>query len=270
MNKRDFIKRAGLLSAGVAVSATPTAAQALDIPAWLMRAVLGNGILGVVPFGCHATKKIAIRQAIPAQRMALYRELLPKQFDMHAEPSIYVYFIEFSDAYPVPGAPSLEASVLIRAVYKGDTKNDAKKGGWFPLTMPVSNQFALQAGLPFGYPKHMAQMAATFSFDGSNGTITTNGLPEFNIDWQPAHVDVPGIADEASDMPIYLLDKNGCVNIVENVIREMTSHECRTGNINLHIDAQDPWTKLFGGPDVKGPGTVTMEKGTFDMVRRSS
>ena len=49
-------------------------------------------------------------------------------------------------------------------------------------------------------------------------------------------------------MPIYLLDKNGWVN----------------------IDAQDPWTKLFGGPDVKGPGTVTMEKGTFDMVRRSS
>jgi hypothetical protein len=269
MNKREFFKHAGQFGAGVAASALPLSAQALDIPAWLMRGVLGNGILGVMPFGCRATRKIAIRQAVPEQRLALYRELLPKQFDMHEKPSIYAYFIEFSKSYPVDGGPSLEASVLIRAVYKGDTKNSAQKGGWFPLTMPVSNQFALQAGLPFGYPKHMAKMAATFSFDGSNGTSTRRGLPEFNINWKPADVVVSNMEDEASDMPIYLVDKNGCVNIVENVIRKMTSRECRNGIIGMHIDATDPWVNLLGSRDIQGPGTVTMETGAFDMVRRS-
>jgi hypothetical protein len=235
----------------------------------LARLLYNRRVCGVVAVGSEHVTSMRLRLTVPAERLGLYRSLLPAELEMPAVPRIYFYISEFKGTYPVRIAGGYrEAAVCLRAGWKGDTKTDLKQGGWYPLEMPVSAQSALNSGLMMGYPKYMADISLTPDNGGYEGQVTVEGREFFRMDFQPAEIEVAALEEEEMTVPVYL-PGGGRVNIMQNEVAEQRSFECRTGTVKVGVNGKMKWTELLDGAEVEGPGVMKVVKGRFNLTRRS-
>ncbi|MDO9236706.1 MAG: acetoacetate decarboxylase family protein [Aquabacterium sp.] len=265
MNRRDFGKQLSLLGVGAGAAVAAPAAQATTLPSWLVRAVYNQTMLGV-PYGCTGYKQVSLVLPVPPERLALYKSMLPKQLDMPTVPLIYIYAIELTGAFPVPGPAAFEAAVCIRASFKGDRRTDVKSGGWYPLTMPVTSDSALDGGLMMGYPKYKGEIDAQISLTSANAVVKKQGVDQFGLRWSPENRPVPYLSSE--DAPFYVI-RDGLVNIMETKTRQSNTREQRNGVTTVSCGAQEPWAELIKGMDLQGAGSVLTATGRFDLTRRS-
>jgi hypothetical protein len=265
MNRRNFGKQLSVACVGAGALAATPSAQATMLPSWLVRAIYKQTMLGV-PYGCTGFKQVSLLLPVPPERMALYRSLLPKQLDLPAIPLINIYAIELTGAFPVAGPTAWEAAVCIRASFKGDRATDPKSGGWYPLTMPVTSDSALDGGLMLGYPKYKADIEAHMSLAAAQAVVRTQGVDVFGLSWVPGVVAAP-YAD-VEDAPFYVV-RDGLVNIMETKVRQSTTREQRHGVTTVSINSQSPWADLLKGMRLQGAGSVLASTGRFDLTRRS-
>lgn len=267
MNRRDFGKQFSTLGVGAGAMLVAPAAQATTLPAWLVRILYHQRMLGLIAYGCTGFKQVSLVLPVPEDRMGLYRSLLPRQLDIPEVPLIYMYGIELTGAFPVPGPAEVEAAVCIRASFKGDRKTDRSSGGWYPLTMPVTSDSALQGGLMMGYPKYKAEIAAKISVTAlSQVIVRKNGADVLAMDWSPDNRPVPYLESETA--PFYVI-REGLVNIMETKVRSTETYQHKSGLTAVSYNSTDPWSKLIDGMTLQGAGSVVTSTGRFELTRRS-
>lgn len=266
MDRRKFITWAALMATG---AAAPGVTAAIEVPVKVARAAYGRRVFGWIEVGSHQVTTLQLRLPVPAERLGLYRSLLPPQLDLPAVPRIYFYLTKILGTYPVKiEGGYFEAAVCIRASFKGDRKTDRDKGGWHVLTMPVSDRAALDAGLMMGYPKYLADIEVSTDTDGANGMARAEGREVFRLEWKPAMVEVPAMEEEDLKVPYYVV-RDGLVNIMETEVRKQKNLDIRTGFSTVVVNASAPWAGLLDGFEVKGPAALKVATGKFNLTRRS-
>ncbi len=102
------------------------------------------------------------------QDLAIYRELLPKVFEMPDEPLVWVFIIDY---YKMDRAtqPYREAAVYLLARYEG-------KPAWHCIAMPVTSDEARIGGIYYlGYPKIMGDVTLRRCCSRYKGQLKLNG-----------------------------------------------------------------------------------------------
>ena len=235
----------------------------------LGRLLYNRKVFWVVPVGSRQVTSVRLRLPVAADKLALYRSLLPPELEMPAAPRIYFYISEFQGTYPVKIEGGYqEAAFSLAAGCKRDLKTELKKGGWFPLEMPVSAKSALNSGLIMGYPKYMADISLSAGDGKGEGAVKVDGRDFFRMHYDPAEVEVPGLEEEDLTVPFYLVS-DGRVNIMQNEVVEQNSFSCRTGMVSVRVISKARWTGLLDSPEVKGPGVLKIITGRFNLTRRS-
>ena len=265
MNRRAFGKRVSILSIGAGAAVVAPAAQAMRAPlfapgtmwpSWLVRACYNEDFLGV-PQRFPSYKMASLVLPAPPERLALYRSMLPKQLDMPAVPLLYISAL---------GPGDFEVAVSIRASFKGDRKTDPRSGGWYPLTMGVTADSALQGGLLLGYPKYKAEITGDISLASAHVVVKKQGVEQLGLRWAPESEPVAESSPELD--PFYVL-RDGLVNIMETKVRRLDTREQRNGVMTVSCSAQEPWAELIKGMTLQGTGSVVSTTGQFDLTRRS-
>jgi len=235
----------------------------------LGRLFYNRKVFWVVPVGSRQVTSVRLRLPVAAGKLELYRSLLPRELEMPAAPRIYFYISEFQGTYPVKIEGGYqEAAVSLAAGCKRDLKTELRKGGWFPLEMPVSAKSALNSGLIMGYPKYMADISLSTGDGGGEGAVKVDGQDFFRMHYDPAEVEVPGLEEEELTVPFYLVS-DGRVNIMQNEVVEQNSFTCRPGMVSVRVNSKARWTGLLDSPELKGPGVLKIITGRFNLTRRS-
>ena len=270
MQRRKFLKHAIALGAGSsALLPQSSLAQPASGMQKLARLLYQRKVFGVVPVGSKHVTAVRLRLPVAANRIELYRSLLPPELEMPAVPRIYFYVAEFHGTYPVRIEGGYrEAAVCLRAGCKRDSKTELEKGGWFPLEMPVSAKSALGSGLMMGYPKYMADISLKAGDSGYDSAVKVEGREFFSMHYEPAEVEVPALEEEEMTVPFYLV-LGGRINIMQNEIAEQKSYSCRPGMVSVSVNSKAKWTGLLDSPEMKGPGVLKIITGRFNLTRRS-
>ncbi len=109
-----------------------------------------------------------------AQNLAIYRELLPKIFEMPDEPLVMAFVIDY---YKMDKAtePYREAAVYLLAQYDG-------KPAWHCVTMPVTSDEARIGGIYYlGYPKIMGDITLKRGSSAYTGQLNLQGKPVMTL-----------------------------------------------------------------------------------------
>ena len=270
MQRRKLLKHAFALGAGIsALLPQSSFAQPASGMQKLARLLYQRKVFGLVPVGSRQVTTVRLRLPVAPDRLELYRSLLPPELEMPALPRIYFYVSEFHGTYPVKIEGGYrEAAVLLRAGCQCDSKTEIKKGGWFPLEMPVTAKSALQSGLMLGYPKYMAEISLEAGDRGAEAAVKVEGRDFFRMQHDPAEVEVAALEEEEMTVPVYLV-LSGRINIMQNEVVEQTSSTLRPGLVSLRVNSKAKWTGLLDNPEVKGPGVLKTFAGRFNLTRRS-
>jgi len=121
---------------------------------------------------------------------ALYRALLPKEFEMPAQPLVRVFFMDY---YKMDKAtrPYREAAVYLLAAYK-------QKPGWVCLTMPVTSHEARIGGIIVqGYPKIMGDVKFQRESSKYSGKLVLKNKTVMDLEFIPGEDKTVSQADEA-------------------------------------------------------------------------
>jgi hypothetical protein len=108
------------------------------------------------------------------QDLAIYRELLPKVFEMPDEPLVWAFIMDY---YKMDSAtqPYREAAVYLLARYEG-------KPAWHCITMPVTSDEARIGGIYYlGYPKIMGDVTLRRCCSRYKGQLKLNGKKVMTI-----------------------------------------------------------------------------------------
>jgi hypothetical protein len=116
----------------------------------------------------------------------LYRELLPRQFDLPDQPMVGIFVMDYLDTEPWMITPTkflrpyLEASILLRCNYEDRT-------GWYSLTMPVTDEGARIGGRRLGFPKYIADSITLYqTATGWSGKVVRQGTSPICLEFTPA------------------------------------------------------------------------------------
>jgi hypothetical protein len=141
--------------------------------------------------------------------VALYRHLLPKQFEMPDHPLISIYAVNFYKTGIM--TPYYELGVFLKCIDNGEE-------AWFCLTMPVTTAAAYLGGIAMGFPKYVAD-AITMTGNSNylkytvkyhfrtNASITfsAGGVPGNLPQWQTDFLENGGGAMNAGEKFVNLL-----------------------------------------------------------------
>jgi hypothetical protein len=235
----------------------------------LGRVFYNRKVFWLVGVGSRQVSSVRLRLPVAADKLGLYRSLLPQELDMPVAPKIYFYISEFNHTYPVHIEGGYrEAAVCLTARCKCDSKIEPGKAGWFPLEMPVSAKSALNSGLIMGYPKYMADISLQEKNGCYEGGVRVEGKEFFSMSYEPSQVEVAGLDEEEVTVPVYLPNR-GRVNIMQNEVVEQNSFDCRTGMVTVRVNTDAGWTKLLDNRELRGPGVYKKFTGAFNLTRRS-
>jgi hypothetical protein len=107
--------------------------------------------------------------------LAIYRKLLPRQFQMPADPLVMMLV---ADYYKMDKAtqPYQEAAMFVLVDYEG-------KPAWHCVTMPVTSDEARHGGIYYlGYPKIMGDITLQRSADQFSGVLKLNHKMILSVD----------------------------------------------------------------------------------------
>jgi Acetoacetate decarboxylase (ADC) len=92
-------------------------------------------------------QSLSIIHGIEVEQIELYKSLIPTGANMPDTP-----LVKFEAVAPKNTSFYLESNISIRLVYKNEYY-------WYPLIMPLNNNFGYMGGLPYGYPKVLVDIA---------------------------------------------------------------------------------------------------------------
>jgi hypothetical protein len=181
---------------------------------------------------------------------------------MPAKPQILFYVYDLMKLFPLGLKGYLESAVSILG------RRSNSEEGWFPLTMPVSDYLPLWTGLLLGYPKYKPQAITLEEVDGKwVGRVTHRNRAPLALEFTPVDVHVPWQDAYGFFEPFFTPSKKGGINLMESYVPETVYRE-NSGNIELTVDSEEPWTRLLPGTKVTAPGLFFSFQGKSYLTRR--
>jgi hypothetical protein len=192
------------------------------------------------PWSFHGQRGITAAFA-PAD-LALYRSLLPAQFDMPDTPMVAMAVVYYYDV-TLPLTPYHEGYVVLQCKYQGHT-------GWYVVTMPVDDAVANAGGLSLGFPKYIADKIDLAETNGVwGGEVAYQGRSVMQVTFTPQGGSEP-TTESSSDpgLPVFLLVPPGEGPKIDEVNMDL-ARERRTvtvsGTATIAADAGEPWAGLL-------------------------
>jgi uncharacterized protein (DUF362 family) len=222
------------------------------------------GLMGATVFGCSGSDggsepaavasasdewtyqgQHGITAVYETSNSALYRQLLPEQFQMPERLRIIVSVVSY-DIVTQPLVPYLEGFVMLACIYEG-------QDSLYTVTMPVDDQTACDAGIYLGFPKYMADF---IDLVDSGGFYTGRVIYRGNT--------ALGLAFEPSDSTVTYRTSNpglSCVNLRSSAMGPQVLAVNTTGTMvvqttrgtaSVIVDPSEPWAPLLDGATLIG------------------
>ena len=209
--------------------------------------------------------QLGITAAFAPADPALYRSLLPKQFDV-PQSSLVVMAVVYYDDVTLPLTPYHEGYVLLQCSFQGQT-------GWYVLTMPVDEQMANAGGRALGFPKYIADQIALDEGLGSwSGAVSYQGLIVMGVGFTSDGKEPLAASSADPGLPIFLLvppTEGPQVNEVDIDVTGERQTVTTSGTATVYADPSEPWaglvppmgTQIWGQyQQMSGPGWVLTAK----------
>lgn len=210
------------------------------------------------PWGFHGQR--GITAAFSPADLALYRSLLPTQFDMPDTPMVAVAVVYYYDV-TLPLTPYHEGYVVLQCKYQGRT-------GWYVVTMPVDDAVANAGGISLGFPKYIADKIDLADANGVwSGGVEYQERSVMQVSFTPQGGSAP-TTESSSDpgLPVFLLIPPGEGPKIDEVNMDLAG-ERRTvtvsGTATIAADAGEPWTGLL---PAGGTAPAMLQEMTGDWV----
>jgi hypothetical protein len=182
-----------------------------------------------------------ITAAFTPTDLALYRLLLPPQFDMPQSPLVAVAVVNYYDV-AAPLVPYHEGYVFLQCQYQGQT-------GWYVLTMPVDDQTADAGGRALGFPKYIADKIDLAETGGGwSGDVAYQGQSVMHVSFTPGSTPPTAASSADPGLPIFLLvppAEGPQVNEVDQNLAGERQTVTTSGTATIEADANDPWAGLL-------------------------
>jgi hypothetical protein len=178
--------------------------------------------------------------------LKLYRELLPRQFDMPQHPMVSVNIVDNSEVGPWPLTPYQLGSISLRCSYRGEE-------GWHPITMPESKWIPVWAGRAMGFPKYVADEVSLVQSGGSwRGEVVHDGRSRILLEFTPEPIEPPIWIEEGWSVggPTFNLrppSEGPQVEVVRSVAEENAepTSEKIEGTIRVTLGPDEPGAGLL-------------------------
>ncbi len=196
---------------------------------------------------------------------SLYRSLLPEQFSMPEQPSVFIFIADYLKVVPWPFkilpwsiTRYQEGGIFLRSSYQGEEC-------WFCLTLPISNWLAMAQGRYFlGFPKYVVDEISLEENDGNwHGWVKHKDKQKLSLKF------VPGIKRSLAPWEKKILNNEAFFEVgshvllpaergpainkvwMEEVVPPKWSPEL--GMVQVSINPDDPWADLIA-TDMTYPG----------------
>lgn len=191
------------------------------------------------PWSFHGQR--GITAAFTPTDLALYRSLLPKQFDMPQSPLVAVAVVYYYDV-ALPLVPYHEGYVVLQCQYQGQT-------GWYVLTMPVDDQTANAGGRALGFPKYIADKIALEEDDGAwSGDVAYQGPSVMRVTFTPDAGQPTTASSRDPGLPIFLLvppAEGPQINEVDTDLAGEQQTVTTSGTATIEAGAGESWAGLL-------------------------
>jgi Acetoacetate decarboxylase (ADC) len=185
--------------------------------------------------------------------LALYRSLLPTQFDMPESPLVAVAVVNYYDV-TLPLTPYSEGYVVLQCRYQGRT-------GWYVLTMPVDDQVANDGGRFLGFPKYVADRIELVESEGGwSGRVEYRGSDVMGVTFTPSSQPPTDKSSDDPGLPVFLLQppaEGPTVNEVDMVLFGPKRTVSTTGSAVVEAGSSEAWAGLL-------PAGGAISYATFD------
>ncbi len=111
---------------------------------------------------------------------ALYRKLLPEQFDMPRQPVVTVFFADYLRVvgWPYKHYRYQEWATILKAAWRGEV-------AWYMLAITVTKWMANVGGRYLGFPKYISDVTLSKRGDNWLGTGMNKGVAEVSLEFCP-------------------------------------------------------------------------------------
>lgn len=193
---------------------------------------------GERPWAFRGTR--LVRTAFPPADLALYRSLLPQQFDMPDQPLVVVTVADYYDV-TLPLLPYREGYVLLQCEYQGRT-------GWYTYTMPVDDETANAGGRAIGFDKYVADEITLEEKDGVwAGRVVHGGGTVMEVTFTPEGEPSTETGAGETSVLFNLMPPGEGPGIIE--VKSSPSGEQKTatttGSATVRADPGEPWAGLL-------------------------
>lgn len=189
-----------------------------------------------------------------------YAALLPRPLALPRQPLVLIEYAEVSPRWH-------EGIVSIACRFEDDE-------GWHGIYWAIDSTFPYAFGRLVGYPKFRADRM-TFRRDGASavGEVFHRGRHAFSVAFSPRDGEVAErdrellqrIGMPAGELPYYLLVPAGrgpwLNRLTYTQVVSCPAQACE-GRVTVHVDADEPWTRLFAGGEAEAPGKLLETSGT--------
>ncbi len=200
--------------------------------------------------------------------LVLYRDLLPRQFAMPAQPVVMIFAADYLDVRPWPSARYQEWSVLLKTECQG-------RAAWFSLTMPVTRWLPMVGGRYLGFPKYVVdEITLTRKGDTRVATAMYRNVTQLTLEFHPGTTR-PLEPWEQELLAMESFFKGPLVQLVPpgrgprakiitlgHVLPPKWSPE--SGMVCVRVAANEFWKGLVPGED-EVPGTYNHFAGAFNL-----
>jgi Acetoacetate decarboxylase (ADC) len=212
--------------------------------------------------------------AVEATDLELYREILPKQFDMPERPVVAMFIVDYVIVVPLPMVPYLEGAVALSCKYKGEDT-------WHVVTMPVTDKVACKGGRSLGFPKYVAdEIILQKDGDGWKAKVVHEGVTRMGLEFTPGLTrELKPLEKEVMEGPISRLEGaiyqlsppevGPAINKISLVPVVPANWETERGMVKITISPEDPWSGLIPAGTVS-PGSYQRFTGGNNMVSKKA
>jgi len=211
-----------------------------------------------------------ISTAYEPENLKLYRQILPKEFDMPDRPIVALFIVDYVKVVPLPMTPYLEGMVALSCKYEGEET-------WHVVTMPVTSRVACTGGRSLGFPKYVADRIALKNNGGNwEGIVIHEDITRLKLEFAPGLTRelaphekefLDGPASRLEALIYQLVPPDTGPDVYRIHMKEVVTSRWQeeVGMVKIAISPTDPWSGLIP-PGTVSPGVYQRFTGGNRMV----
>ena len=239
MGKKGFSRRE-FLQVGAGAAAAAVVSTSI-----LGYAVGGLGEAGATPLSSagkawsyHRQHDITAVFQPADTNLSLYRQLLPTAFDMPVSPQVVIGIVSYTNVAS-PLVPYHEGYVMLACNYQGVP-------GLYPVTVPVDNRLACNAGKSIGYPGYVADKIKLTQYSGGwRGKVIYQERTVMMMTFMPHGTKVTDSLNDPGPTTFNIVPSEVGPQVLSVNIIGHQLVKSRSGSVTVSVDPAEPWGNLL-------------------------